>query len=79
MKSVLILEENKNIKNIMTMENRGYYVYGFETDENLTIREIIVVSKYKKNWETGILGSACKDILARMNIANFQQINIKKR
>lgn len=76
---VLNLEENKILKNLMTMENRGYYVHEPETNKGLKIRGKIFDSSDKNSWDTGILHGACQDVLARLNIAKFQQININKR
>ncbi|XP_011299198.1 uncharacterized protein [Fopius arisanus] len=72
------LEENHILPGLKTMENRGYYVWKKESEENLKSSSEPDETKRKSSWQRGALRSACEDVLARMNIASFQQININK-
>lgn len=74
-----IIEENRLISGLKTMENRGYYVCKLESDENLKIFGETDETRRNNSWQSGAVKSACDDVLARMNIASFQQINVKKR
>lgn len=76
-------KNNSKIKfpKIMTMENRIFYNKNKHTrvEDKVINYEISEKVVNNLNFNTGIIRSAYEDIFAEINIAYFQQINIKKR